>query len=191
MDDHIIDIVILACLVLSAVWAVLSPRLLRAVIALAVASICVTLALFRLDSPLAGVFELSVCSGLISAVFISTISLSALETDASVAQSSKERIRRYFSALETDASVAQSSKERIRRYWFLPPLLLLVGVAVAQIVLPTMPEVQVNGDGVREVLWTQRHLDLLGQITVLLAGAFGVVVLFKGTQKKETTKNER
>ncbi len=170
MDDQIIDIVILACLVLSAVWAVLSPRLLRAVIALAVASICVTLALFRLDSPLAGVFELSVCSGLISAVFISTISLSALETDA---------------------SIAQSSKERIRRYWFLPPLLLLVGVAVTQIVLPTMPEVQVTGDGVREVLWTQRHLDLLGQITVLLAGAFGVVVLFKGTQKQESTKNER
>jgi NADH-quinone oxidoreductase subunit J len=168
MDDHIIDIVILACLVLSAAWAVLSPRLLRAVIGLALASVCVTLALFRLDAPLAGVFELSVCAGLISAVFISTISLSALETDE---------------------SILASSKERIRRYWFLAPLLLLVGVAVAQIALPTVPEVPISGEGVREVLWTHRHLDLLGQITVLLAGAFGVVVLFKGFEKKGTSKS--
>jgi NADH-quinone oxidoreductase subunit J len=170
MSDHIIDIVILTCLVLAAIWAVLSPRLLRAVIALAVASICVTVALFRLDSPLAAVFELSVCSGLISAIFISTISLSALETDE---------------------SVQHAQEERIRRYWFLVPLLVLVGVAVTHIELPAMPEIAVNGAGVREVLWTERHLDLLGQITVLLAGAFGVVVLFKETRKKEIQNHER
>lgn len=168
MNDHIIDLVILGCLTLSAAWAVLSPRLLRAVIALAVASVCVSLVLFRLDSPLAGVFELSVCAGLISAVFISTISLSALETEE---------------------SIAQASKERIRRYWFLPPLLLLVGVAVAQVALPSMPEVGLSADDVRTVLWTQRHMDLLGQVTILLAGAFGVVVLFKGIQKKGTSKS--
>lgn len=163
MHEHIVDIVILVCLVLAAVWAVLSPRLLRAVIALALASICVTLALFRLESPLAAVFELSVCAGLISAVFISTISLSALETEQ---------------------SVEAAKKERIRRYWYLPPLLVLVGVAVTQIALPAMPELAPTGAGVREVLWTQRHLDLLGQVAVLLAGAFGVVVLFKHAQKQ-------
>lgn len=166
MSEHIIDIVILACFVLSAAWAVLSPRLLRAVIGLAMASICVTLALFRMDAPLAGVFELSVCAGLISAVFISTISLSALETEA---------------------SIAAGAKERIRRYWYLPPLLVLLGVAVTQMVLPSMPEVPVSGSDVREVLWSERHLDLLGQITVLLAGAFGVVVLFKETRRKQET----
>lgn len=162
MNDHVIDIVILACLVLSAAWAVLSPRLLRAVIGLALASICVTLALFRLEAPLAGVFELSVCAGLISAVFISTISLSALETEA---------------------SVAEARKERIRRYWYLPPALLFLGVGLTQIVLPNMPELPLSGADVREVLWSERHLDLLGQITVLLAGAFGVVVLFKDSRK--------
>jgi NADH-quinone oxidoreductase subunit J len=169
MNDHIIDIAILGCLVVSAAWAVLSPRLLRAVVALAIASICVTLALFRLDSPLAGVFELSVCAGLISAVFLSTISLSALETEA---------------------SIAAAKKERIRRYWYLPPLLILSGVAVLRVALPTMPELPVTGQDVREVMWTQRHLDLLGQVAVLLAGAFGVVVLFKEFQNKETTKHE-
>lgn len=162
MHEYLLDIAILVCLVLSAAWAVLSPRLLRAVIALALASICVTLVLFRLDSPLAAVFELSVCAGLISAVFISTISLSALESEE---------------------SVLESKKERIRRYWYLPPLLVLVGVAMTQKVWPAMPVLPLNAADVREVLWTQRHLDLFGQIAVLLAGAFGVVVLFKGTHK--------
>jgi len=164
LENHIVDVIVLGTLVLSAVWAVLSPRLLRAVIGLAVASCCVTIALFRLDSPLAGVFELSVCAGLISAVFISTISLSQLETEE---------------------SIAGASKERIRRYWYLPPLLVLVGIAVFQIRLVDFPEVARVGKDVRQVLWTERHLDLLGQVTVLLAGAFGVVVLFKENKKHE------
>jgi NADH-quinone oxidoreductase subunit J len=167
MSDHVIEIVSLACLMLSSAWAVLSPRLLRAVIALAVASICVTVTLFQLEAPLAGVFELSVCAGLISAVFISTISLSALETEE---------------------SIAKSAKDRIRRYWYLPPLLLLVAVSVTQIAWPALPEVPVSGPEVREVLWTHRNLDLLGQVAVLLAGAFGVVVLFKDMRKQETPK---
>lgn len=169
MHEHIVDIVILVCLVLSAAWAVLSPRLLRAVVALALASICVTLALFRLDSPLAAVFELSVCAGLISAVFISTISLSAIETEQ---------------------SVQAARKERIRRYWYLPPLLVLVGVAMTQLVWPAVPELPVQGPDVREVLWNQRHLDLFGQIAVLLAGAFGVVVLFKPTKERTQSRTQ-
>jgi len=36
---------------------------------------------------------------------------------------------------------------------------------------------------VRNVLWNVRHLDLLGQIIVLLAGAFSVVVFFKEEKK--------
>jgi hypothetical protein len=33
------------------------------------------------------------------------------------------------------------------------------------------------------VLWGLRHLDLFGQIIVLLAGAFGVVIFFKEKKK--------
>jgi NADH-quinone oxidoreductase subunit J len=151
-------------LVLAALWAVLSPRLLRAVIGLAVASVLVTVLLFRLDSPLAGVFELSVCAGLISAVFLGAITLTQPETDE---------------------SIAASTKERIRRYWYLPPLLLLVGVAVIQKALPSVAAVPVGSEDVRQVLWTSRHLDLLGQVIILVAGAFGVVVLFKEAKKHE------
>jgi NADH-quinone oxidoreductase subunit J len=162
MNDSAIDIAILTGLVLSAIWAVLSSRRLRAVIGLAMASVCVTLALFRLDAPLAGVFELSVCAGLISAVFISTISLTAVETEE---------------------SVAVLTKERTRRFWYLPPLMLLIAVGVMQHALPLVPEAPSSGADVREVLWSQRHLDLLGQVTILLAGAFGVIVLFKSNKK--------
>lgn len=158
------DVINLTVLVLSALWAVLSPRLLRAIIGLALASVCVTVALFRLESPLAGVFELSVCAGLISAVFISTISLSKVETKQSIATLRTERTRRYF---------------------YLPIILLLVGIAVAQLDFPTVKTVTAVGKDVRLILWTERHLDLLGQVTLLLAGALGVAVLFKEPKKNE------
>jgi len=164
MNDPIIDIVALALLVLAAAWSVLSTRLLRAVIGLAFASVLVTVLVFRLDSPLAAVFELSVCAGLISAVFLGAITLSQLETDQ---------------------NVVEQAKERIRRYWYLPVLLLLVGVAIIHTTLPSIPDVPVVNEDVRQVLWTSRHLDLLGQVVILVAGAFGVTILFKEARKHE------
>ena len=164
MNDPIIDIVALALLVLAAAWSVLSTRLLRAVIGLAVASVLVTVLVFRLDSPLAAVFELSVCAGLISAVFLGAITLSQLETDQ---------------------NIVEQARERIRRYWYLPVLLLLVGVAIIHKTLPSIPDVPVVNEDVRQVLWTSRHLDLLGQVVILVAGAFGVTILFREARKHE------
>jgi hypothetical protein len=37
----------------------------------------------------------------------------------------------------------------------------------------------------RQVLWNIRSRDLLGQIIILLAGAFAVIILFRGTRKDE------
>ena len=164
MNEPIIDIVALALLVLAAAWSVLSTRLLRAVIGLAAASVLVTVLVFRLDSPLAAVFELSVCAGLISAVFLGAITLSQLETDQ---------------------NIVDQAKERIRRYWYLPVLLLLVGVAIIHKTLPSIPDVPVVNEDVRQVLWTSRHLDLLGQVVILVAGAFGVTILFREARKHE------
>ena len=47
----------------------------------------------------------------------------------------------------------------------------------------TLKLANVPDQDVREVLWNLRHLDLLGQIIILLGGAFGVVALVKGVQK--------
>jgi NADH-quinone oxidoreductase subunit J len=163
MDDKLIDIVLLSAVVVAALLTVLSTRLLRAVIALAVTSVVVTLILFQLHSPLAAVFELSVCAGLISAVFLTTITLSQPDDNADL-----PALRR----------------ERIRRYWYLVPLVVLLGVGVLQLALPSVPPA-VAGPDVRQVFWGMRQADLLGQATVLLAGAFGVAVLFKESKKHE------
>jgi hypothetical protein len=37
---------------------------------------------------------------------------------------------------------------------------------------------------VRNVLWNLRQLDVLGQVIMLLAGIFGVVILFREAGKK-------
>jgi NADH-quinone oxidoreductase subunit J len=152
--------VLLGALVVSAAWTVLTARLLRSAVGLALTSAILTILMFQLASPLAAVFELSVCAGLISAIFISTISLT-------------QRV--------TAEDLAARQKERLHRYWLLPLILLAAGVAlisihfVLDVKLPAPPA----ENDVRIILWKLRHLDLLGQIAILLAGAFGVVTLFK------------
>jgi NADH-quinone oxidoreductase subunit J len=146
------------------VWAVVRPTLIRAAIALAVTSIFVTLLLFRLGAPLAAVFELSVCAGLITVIFMSAIS---------------------FIKPMTYQEAMAATKGRIRRFWYLPVI-----VAVAAFVLARMPFAlnfpqpapATDGD-VRSVLWNLRQLELIGQILVLLIGVFAVVVLFKDKPK--------
>jgi len=152
--------VLLGALVLSAVWTVLTARLLRAAVGLALTSAILTILMFQLSSPLAAVFELSVGAGLISAIFISTITLTH--------RVSAERL-------------AVRQKERLHRFWLLPLVLLAVGVVLLStpFVLDLRPPAPPAENDVRIVLWNLRHLDLLGQVAILLAGAFGVVTLFK------------
>jgi NADH-quinone oxidoreductase subunit J len=121
--------------------------------------------MFRLSSPIAAVFELSVCTGLISVVFISTITLTY--------PLSKEE-------------VLQHMKERLSRFWYLPLILILVGLAfsLAQVKLNlTLPPPEVEQD-VRNVLWKLRPFDLAGQVIMLLTGVYGVLILFRQVRKK-------
>ena len=160
----IIDKLLLMAVVLAALWTVMTRSLLKAALGLAVTSAVIAIILFRLNSPLAGVFELSVCAGLITAVFISAISLMKPLTH-------KETM--------------ELSKERIKRYWYLPVIMLIAGFVFLKSTISAgvniMPEA-VNMD-VRSVLWSSRPLDLLGQIVIVLAGVFGIVILFKEKKK--------
>jgi len=155
-----LTISVLALTLLSALWAVMTRSLMRSVIGLAATSVCVTALMFALGANLAAVFELSVCAGLITVVFVSTVAM----TQPASSEELHERTRTH-----------------LRRYWPLPLILLAIGTLLAvllpgaEIALPPPGE----ASDAREVLWTERQTDILGQVAVILAGVFGVIVLFK------------
>jgi NADH-quinone oxidoreductase subunit J len=164
-----INLLLLIALTISALWSVLKMDLVKAAIALAVASIILSIILFRFASPLAAVFELSVCAGLITVIFMSTISLTKLRT---VQQQQEQR------------------KSRNLRYAALPVMLIAAAAVLVFVGIPmnfTLPQAAAAGD-VRSVLWNERQLDLVGQILVILAGFFGISVLFNGKMKKSARK---
>jgi NADH-quinone oxidoreductase subunit J len=145
-------------------WTIMTTRLLRAVIGLALTSVLISAMMFRLDSPIAAVFELSVCAGLISVIFFTTIS---------------------FTQRLTPERYQMRKRERIMKFWFLP--VACVGLVVLLLQYKVKPDFSmakgVPGD-VRDVMWNLRHLDIFGQIAILLTGVFGVAVLFKDRKEK-------
>lgn len=155
-----IDLLLLTILLACSLWAVLTRSLLISAIALAAVSIALTLLMFRLDAPIAAVFELSVCAGLITVVFVSTISLTKPVTRP---------------------ELKQQTKNRIKRYWYLPVLVFLAAAFLGfYMVYPELPLMVALPDlDFRDVMWKLRQTDILGQIVIILAGVFGVVVLLK------------
>lgn len=159
MQIETVDVILLVAMLAAATWTVMAARLLRSIIGLAITSVLLTAIMFRLDAAFAGVFELSVCAGLISAIFLSTISLT----------------RRL-----TAEELAVRQKQRLYRYWYLPMIMIVAGIVLYGLHFHFAIPAHVAGEqDVRKVLWGARHLDLIGQAAVLLGGAFGVVVLFK------------
>lgn len=159
-----LDLFILIVLVAAALWTVMTRSLLRAAIGLALTSVILTIIIFKLSAPLAAVFELSVCAGLISVLFVSVVSLTQPYTHQEIL----ERMKSMF-----------------RRFRLLPVIVIGVGLILALMnIKPTlnMPLPETEKD-VRFVLWNLRQFDLLGQIIILLTGVFGVVILFKERKK--------
>lgn len=166
------SIILLALLLAAGIFTVMISELLLSAIGLAVTSAILTLILFHLGGPLAAVFELSVCAGLITVVFIATISLTTAE----------------------DCVDARWERPKIlKRFIFLPIILAIVGWRLAAAHMhPAQVAAPLPGgaEDVRQVLWSARRLDLLGQILIILAGVFGVAVLFKrkDDDREETAK---
>jgi len=155
-----INCLLLGVLLVTVLWAVLANSLIRAAIGLAAVSAVLTIMMFQMGSPLAAVFELSVCAGLITVVFVSIISLT-----------------RPLTGTGPDPRIGA------RRARFLPVVGVMVVVGLLlwlkgySLDVPLPPAG--TGESVREALWNGRRLDLVGQVIVLLAGVFGVVLLFK------------
>ena len=155
---------ILILLVLAALWTVMTRSLLRSAMGLALTSAILTIVMFRMRAPLAGVFELSVCAGLIPVLFVSVISLTQPLT--------------YKEIIE-------HMKVRLKRFWALPLIVVILGIVLAFVSVKVKANVPLpaNQTNVRLLLWHSRQFDLLGQIIILFSGVFGVVVLFKERKK--------
>lgn len=155
---------ILTSLIIAGIWTAMSRSLLRSAIGLALTSAILTAIMFMLEAPLAAVFELSVCAGLIPVLFISVISLTQPQT-------SKE--------------IAEHMKARFSRFWLLP--IIVIGLAILVYALGFTPDIKLPlpeaETDARFVLWHLRQLDLLGQVIILLTGVFGVAILFKERKK--------
>ncbi|MDD4900482.1 MAG: hypothetical protein PHT31_05935 [Candidatus Omnitrophica bacterium] len=160
-----LHLVILIALIFAALWTVMTRSLIRSAIGLALTSAILTIVMFALNAPLAAVFELSVCAGLISVLFVSTISLT-----------------HPLSRQE----ILQHMKDRLTRFWYLPILVAVCAIILSALDIKfslKLPAHETEND-VRVVLWNLRQFDILGQIIVLLSGVFGVVILFREKNKK-------
>jgi NADH-quinone oxidoreductase subunit J len=160
LELHVLLLVFL--FIIPAILAAVSKDLLRSVIALLFCSLGLTLLLFNLNAPLAGVFELSVCAGLISVLFINVISLTE-------PLSGKEEIAEV--------------KNHYQRFLWLPLVIIIIGIILwinrEPLFSALLVQKTTDNATVGEILWGTRGLDLIGQVIVLLVGVYGVVVLFK------------
>ena len=85
-------------------------------------------------------------------------------------------------------------RDRLKRYWPLPIILALVTIALIRWDFATWAQGLVSTQSVsdvRNILWNERPLDMLGQILVILAGVFGITVFFSTLLRKSTDKEER
>jgi len=163
--NHTLNSIILIALVASGLWTIMTRSLIRSAIGLALTSAVLTMLMFSFDSWLAGVFELSVCAGLISVVFISTISLTQPLTKA---------------------EVIKHMKDRLERFMYLPFLIIIVGVGLSLLKVNfnfQLPSPEIETDA-RKVLWNLRELDLLAQVVIIMTGIFGVLILFREMRRK-------
>ncbi len=162
-------ILLLVGLVVSATFCIMLRDILKASIAMAVVSAILSVIMFLLNATLAAVFELSVCAGLITVIFISAISMTKVRTKEEIAKIEKARRKRFIP---------------------LPVLLIVLLTGVLFLLWPHLDALiprtaePMQAGSVADVFWNRRQTDLLGQIIIILAGVYGVLIFFKEGETK-------
>jgi NADH:ubiquinone oxidoreductase subunit 6 (subunit J) len=149
-------IVLLGVLVVSTVLLGISRDLLYAAAALAASSVILSIVLFSFGANVAAAFELSVCAGLITVLFVSTVSLTK----------------------DSD----QKTEAKLPGLFLLPMLVLFAGVSgfVVRWLAGVLPAAgQPRAVTFQEVFWGQRMTDVLGQISLVLVGVFGLLAILR------------
>jgi NADH-quinone oxidoreductase subunit J len=132
--------------------------LLYGAICLAMASVMLSLVLFSFGANVAAVFELSVCSGLITVLFVSTVSLTK----------------------DSD----QKTESRLPGWFVGPMVVAFLGIAyyltmwVTSAMLPLSAAAPL-APPFAETFWGQRTTDVLGQVSLILVGVFGILAIFR------------
>jgi len=81
IESHILYTFLLLLLIIFSILAVEFRSLIGAAISLGIASAVLSIIFYQLDSPYVAVFELSVCAGLITVLFMTAISLTRGEEE--------------------------------------------------------------------------------------------------------------
>jgi NADH-quinone oxidoreductase subunit J len=149
-------------MLLGGVSAVMLRSLLKSALSLALSSVMLTIILFLMEAKWAALFELSVCAGLITVVFISAVSMT-----------------------KEDRNDTEHRERNKKRNHALPYLLIAVGAGLLWLMaannfsLSNTFKLFDYPDNFKEILWNTRQPDVLGKIIVILTGAFAVEILFK------------
>lgn len=153
----------LGIMLLCTILAVMLRSIIKDAICVAAASAALGMIMYILGAAWAAVFEVSVCSGLITVIFISGISLSRVN---------KSEVRREY--------------DDTRRMALLPVVLIaagalmLVGAVVIHFRLPVVEQIAADFKG---VFWNSRRSDIWGQIVVMLTGGTAIAVLLREERK--------
>jgi NADH-quinone oxidoreductase subunit J len=155
--------VLLGLMVVLSIGCCIFKDLLYVAISLATISAILALVLFCFGANIAGVFELSVCAGLITVLFIATVSLT------------KDSDKRNESRLPT----------------YFMPLFVLIFIGIDYFIIqwlahsvPATVVAQPMGT-FQKVFWEIRSSDILGQVGLIGAGVFGILALFRLTSKEK------
>lgn len=154
--------VLLGLLVLLSIGCCIFKDLLYVAVSLATISAILSLVLFKFGANIAGVFELSVCAGLITVLFIATVSLTK--------DSDKKR------------------ESRLPTYFI--PLFVLIFIGIDFFIMQWLARSLLavsapqQAGTFQKVFWEMRGSDILGQVALILAGVFGILALFRLKEKK-------
>ena len=147
----------LGCMLVFGFFSVLSRHLINAAIALAAVSAACGVLMYVLGAHTAAIFEISVCSGLVTVIFISAVSLSNGDKQASAPE---------------------------KRAHLLPIILiaigavLMIGAGLSGFSLGTPGQIASTAT-FDNVFWETRQADIFGQMVAIIAGASAIVVFFK------------
>jgi NADH-quinone oxidoreductase subunit J len=162
--------VLLGLLTVLTIGCCIFKDLLYVAVSLATTSVILALVLFCFGANIAGVFELSVCAGLITVLFVATVSMTK-DSD----QKEETRMARGFI-----------------------PLFVLIFLGLVYFVMKWLPHslpalnAQPASGSFQKVFWELRSSDIIGQVALILAGVFGILALFRlqDSRKAKEKKHE-